>query len=245
MSTSVLVLAAGGSSTEAHGEGYPACLAELDGVTLIERIVGNTRNLPGARHCFAILERDAQRFRLDRVVSLLAEGARVVRIPENTRGSACTALLAAVQLPQDDDLLVVSANELVDIDLAGVVRHFRARRLDAGTLTFRSVHPRYSYVRLGDDGLVEEAAQQDPISQHATAGVFWFARASAFVAAAKSTIRKDARVADRFYLAPTFNELILQRARIGTLEIPAGRYRPLKNERQLQQFETGQAGHAA
>jgi hypothetical protein len=164
-----------------------------------------------------------------------------VRIPENTQGSACTALLAAVRLPPEDDLLIVSANELVDVDFADVVRAFQARRLDAGTLTFRSVHPRYSYVRLGPDGLVEEAAQQDPISQHATAGVFWLRRTADFVDAAKSMIRKDARTADRFYVAPAFNELILRQARVGTVEIPAGRYVPLKNDRQVRQFEQGQA----
>ena len=158
------------------------------------------------------------------------------------RGQVCVeinTLLAACQLPQQNGLLVVSANELVDLDLSVVVRDFQKRGLDGGTLTFRSIHPRYSYVRLNKDGLVIEAAQQKPISQHATAGVFWFKKTEDFVDAVKASIRKNAVVADKFFVAPTFNELILKQKRVGVFPLDVSKYRPVKTERQVQQFEQG------
>jgi hypothetical protein len=239
MSTNVLILAAGEVPFDQHDGGFPLCLTELDGVSIVERIVNNTSELDSANYCFAILEKDAERYHLDRALSLLASGAKIVRVPASTKGSACTALLAASQLPPENDLLIVSANELVDVNFADVVKDFNGRGLDGGTMTFRSIHPRYSYVRLNTSGLVVETAQQKPISHHATAGVFWFKQTSQFVTAAKAMIRKNASVSGKFYVAPAFNELVLAQSKVGIYELDTRKYHPLKTERQLQQFETG------
>ena len=240
MHTNILILAAGRLAGADKDGSYPTCLTELDGVSLIERIVANTRAIGDAQYAFAILKKDAGQFHLDKVVRLLVPNAQVTKVPESTKGSACTALLAACQMRQDSALLVISANELVDLDLSVVLDDFRQRNLDGGTLTFRSIHPRYSYVRVNEAGLVVEAAQQNPISQHATAGVFWFKSTADFVEAAKSSIRKNAvAVNGNFFVAPTFNELILQQKRVGVYPLDVSKYRPLKTERQVLQFEQG------
>lgn len=239
MTTNILVLAAGSSSIATNDGGYPLCLTEFDGVALIERVVANTKGIQNARYTFALRDAEIGRYHLDRVVELLAPGSQVVGVPEVARGSACTALLAASQFNARDEVLIVSANELVDVDFSEVIADFRARELDAGTLSFRSIHPRYSYVRLNDEGFVVEAAQQNPITHHATAGVFWFAITGDLVEAIKNMIRKDASVGGNFYIAPAFNELVLKQARIGVREIDPNAYHPLKTERQVYQFEQG------
>jgi hypothetical protein len=119
-----------------------------------------------------------------------------------------------------------------------VLADFRARQLDAGVLTFSSVHPRYSYVRVDGGGMVTEAAEKNPISRNATVGFYWFSQGRRFVEAVKKMIRKDAAVNGVFYICPALNELILEQARIGTRMISADHYHPLKTERQLEQFET-------
>jgi len=239
MKISILILAAGASNLESSDGGYPICLTEFDGVSLLERIIINTNSIESAKYSFAFLKSEAERFHLDKVAKILAPGADIFRIPESTKGSACTALLSACQLDPELELLIISANELVDIDFGDVVRDFRERKLDGGTLVFRSIHPRYSYVRLNDDRLITEAAQQDPISHYATAGVFWFAKTHDYITSSMSLIRKNANVNGKFYVAPTFNELILKQQRVGVLDLELCKYTPLKNERQVQQFEYG------
>jgi hypothetical protein len=239
MNISVLILAAGQAGFETHDGGYPLCLTEFDGLSLLERIVRNTSNIKGAKYAFALLIKETERFHLDKVAKLLAPSAVVIRTPESTQGSACTALLAASQLDPESELLIISANELVDVDFSEVVTDFRCRKLDGGLLVFRSVHPRYSYVRLNAERLVTMAAQQDPISHHATAGVFWFAKTREFTEAAMNLIRKNASVNGKFYVAPVFNELILRHGRIGVRDLEISKYSPLKTERQVQQFEHG------
>lgn len=239
MTTSILILAAGQSVTNNLSNDYPSCLSEVDGISLLEKIIGNTQSITDAKHIFALLEREVKRFHLDKVVSLLTHDPKVVIVPEATKGSACTALLAASQIDPDRELLIISANELVDCDLSEVLRDFRMRQLHGGTLTFRSIHPRYSYVKLDENEHVIQATQQNPISHHATVGIFWFKRAGDFVESAKDNIRKNAVISDNFYLAPTFNEMILKGRKIGIYRIENDKYFPLKSDRQIQQFELG------
>ncbi len=232
----VLILAAGGGETDAAGRSFPACLSEVDGVSILERVTRNAKKLKDATVVFAFVDSDARRFHLEKIARLLIPSSRTICVPAATKGSACTALLAASQLAAEAELLIISANELVEVDISEALRSFRLRALDAGTFVFRSVHPRYSYVRLDSDGYVVESAQRVPISSNATAGIFWFSRTALFVDAAKSMIRKDAQTDGAYFVAPTFNELVLQQMRIGVSAVSPGEYLPLKDDIQLRSY---------
>lgn len=229
----ILVLAAAKIAVKEGQPNNPVCLAEINGKSLMETIIDNAKLIINANFVFTFLETENQHFHLDKVASLLVEDSQSISVPEETRGSACTALLAACQLEQSSELLIISANELVDNDLSIVVEDFRKRGLDAGTLTFRSINPRYSFVSLGDDGLVKEAAQRKPISAIATAGIFWFARTSDFVDGTQSLIRKGSSVDGSYFVASAFNEMILKQMKIGTYPLELDKYIPLKTEQQL------------
>jgi hypothetical protein len=243
----VLILAAGsppedGAEEPASRAGYPALLAELGGELLVERLARACADLSGARLAFVVREEEARRHHLGNVVAHVAPGAEVVRVRGDTAGAACSALLAIGQIATDEDLLVLNANEVLDIDFGAVVEGFRASGHDAGVVVFPSVHPRYSFVRLDAEGLVVEAAEKNPISRNATAGFYWYRRGGDFVRAIERMIRKEAHVDGRYYICPAFNELVLDGARIGAHRIPADRYRPVKSRRQL---DIAEAGHLA
>jgi hypothetical protein len=232
----ILILAAAKTPVQQGESSYPMCLTEINGISLLECIVRNTQSIANAELVFTFLEGEVQHFHLDKVVSLLAVASRSKSVPEQTQGSACTALLAACQLDQSAELLIVSANELVDDDLGAMVSDFRKRGLDAGTLTFHSVHPRYSFVSLDEDGLVIEAAQREPISTNATVGVFWFARTADFVDGTQNLIRKGSCVDGSYFVASVFNELILNQKKIGVSPLALEKYTPLKTEQQIDRY---------
>jgi len=185
----------------------------------------------------AFRDEDVRDHHLDSIVSLLHPGAVSIGVQGKTEGAACTALLAIGLINNDDELLIVSANEFLEVNFSEVLTDFRSRKLDAGVVVFRSIHPRYSYVRINNDGFVVEASEKKPISTNATAGFYWFSRGHSFVEAAKSMIRKDARVNRMFYICPTFNELILNDRRVGVYKVENKYYHPLKDSRQVDQFE--------
>jgi NDP-sugar pyrophosphorylase family protein len=237
----ILVLAAGAAPADARDGSYPLCLAEIEGTPMIERILHACHTLPEAHVIVALRDEDIRLFHLDNVVRLVDPGASVVRVREATGGAACTALLAVGEIDRDDELVILNGNELLDADFPQVVASFRARGLDAGVVTFPSIHPRYSYVRLDERERVIEASEKRPISRLATAGFYWFARGRDFVDAAKDMIRKNGSVNGSFYICPALNQLVLRQSVIGTFPVEARQYHPLKTERQLQQYEAAAA----
>jgi len=240
MTTNIIILAAGKTPVSGSpNDDYPMCLTEINGLSLVERIVINASKINNPRFTFAVLDKEAKRFHLDNIFSVLVENSRTVRIPEGTKGSACTALLSAIQLEKEAPLLIISANELVDIDYSIPINHFETEKKDVGMIAFNSIHPRYSFVRLNDNKEVIQVAQKNPISKHATSGIFWFKRTEDFIEAAMSSIRKGADVDGQYYVAPTVNELILKQLHVGIYEIEGKMYKPLKTVKQLSNFETG------
>jgi len=228
----VLILAAGKPNPEL-ADSYPLCLTEIEGSPLIERILGACARLNPSKIIVAIRREDARRHHLDNVVKLLCANAEVVTVSDKVQGAACSALLAAPYTDNDEPLLILNGDSLLTVDFATVINDFMARQLDAGTIAFPSVHPRYSYVRLDESGLVVEAAEKNPISREATAGFYWYRHGKDFVAAAKSMIRKDANVGGFYFICPAFNELVLKHQRIGIFRIEGKQYHQLKTEKQV------------
>lgn len=233
----ILILAAGQGASP-QGDGYPLCLAEFDSVPLIQRVIDSCRPLRPINLIVAFRGEDIHNYHLNHVVTLLWPNAMILNVHDKTQGAACTALLAAGAIDSDDELLIVNGNELLDTDFLNILKDFRGRQLDAGIAVFHSIHPRYSYVRVDEDGLVVEAAEKKPISTNATVGFYWFSQGKDFVRAAKNLIRKDARVNGNFYICPTFNELVLEHRRIGIHKVDSKAYHPLKTGRQIEQFES-------
>lgn len=230
----ILVLAAGEHYVDSNDKNYPFCLSEFLGKPLIQLIAEQVSFNEG-HTAFLFQDKHIKKYRLDNIVRLLSNGNfHSVAVPEDTAGAACTAMLGVVSLEQDAPLLIVSANQFVDIDFDCFTSSMLDSQYDAGTIIFDSVHPRYSYVLIEDDHVVE-ASEKNPISRNATAGAYWYRKTSYFTDAVKQMIRKDARVDNMFYICPSFNELILRGLKIGVKSIDSKQYHPLKS---ISQFET-------
>jgi hypothetical protein len=230
------ILILGAAPLPDDGDAPPIWLAEHSGEILVQRFVRALEGLRG-HLVFAMREEDVRRYRLDSVITQAAPGAALVSIRGVTAGAACTALFCIHHIVLDQELLIMSGNELVDIDYSDIITSFRTRQLDAGVLIFNALHPRYSYVRLDDDNLVVEAAEKNPISHHAMAGFTWFRCGADFIEAAKAMIRKDVQVQGSFFISLTLNEMVLQQKRIGVMAIETRQYRPLKSRRQVLDYE--------
>jgi dTDP-glucose pyrophosphorylase len=232
----VIILAAG-SDQALPNDGFPVCLTEIDTVPLLQRIIISVNEITNSQLITCFTKNECHKYHLDSIVKILNEQCKVVKIPAPTAGAACTALLCAGDIDNEDELLIINGNELIDIRFNEVVSFFRKKDIDAGVVVFRSIHPRYSYVRKGSEGLINEASEKRPISEFATTGFYWYKHGKDFVASAKSMIKKDARVNGVFYICPVFNEMILVNKRIDTFEINEGDYYPIKDIKQMQNLE--------
>jgi dTDP-glucose pyrophosphorylase len=137
----------------------------------------------------------------------------------------------------DDELLVVNGDIVVEENISGAIDEFRTRGLDGGIPVFQGVHPRWSYVKVDENGLVSEAAEKRPISRNATAGIYYFACGCDFVQSAMQMIKKDASVDEKFYVCPTFNEMVLMNKRVGILNISRESYFSLASPQGVREYE--------
>lgn len=234
----VLILGAAPRHSE---DDNPVWLAEHGGKILLERFVDACSGLD-ATLIFAVRQQDIKRHHIDRVISIAAPSAHIVPISGETQGAACTALLCVHLIPGDDELLILNSNEFLNADYRSLVKDFKSRQLDGGVACFQSIHPRYSYMLPGEDGLIIEASEKRPISRHATAGFYWFNSGADFINAAQDMIRKDVQVDGKFFISLTFNEMILKQKRLGLVQIEAKDYIPLKSQRQIAVYENEQGG---
>jgi dTDP-glucose pyrophosphorylase len=89
---------------------------------------------------------------------------------------------------------------------------------DGGIVTFSSTHPKWSYAKVDNNGLVLEVAEKKPISDKATIGYYFWKNGSDFVKYAEQMINKDSRVNGEFYVCPVFNEAIQDGKEIRTFQ---------------------------
>lgn len=223
----ILVLMAGSSdSFREAGFAFPKPLIEIADKPLVQHVT--ERLIPfihkGDRLIFVLRQEDNARFHIGAVIKLLVPNAVVVEVQGTTAGAACTALLAVDWISNNDPLAIVNGDQLIEAELASIVREFEFRALDGGIIVFHDIHPRWSFVKTREDGLVIEAAEKRPISNLATAGFYYYKYGCDFVEAAQSMIVKGAAVNGLFYVCPVYNELILRNRRIGTYRIEKFQY---------------------
>lgn len=220
-----------GSSSAFKDAGYvfPKNLIDIGGIPLVQHVFERLQSINKiASRFICVLRRDENiKHHIAAVVNLLDKDALIVELGGETSGAACSALLAVDHINNDDPLVIVNGDIVIDCDLVSIVQDFKGRELDGGIVVFGDLHPRWSFIKCDDSGLVVEAAEKRPISKLATAGFYYYARGSDFVVAATEMIKKGANVDGGFYICPTYNQLILRQRKIGIYEIPRYKYHSL------------------
>lgn len=215
----IIVLMAGPSKDfEGKGYVYPKYLLEMSGEPIILRVVESLSSL-GGRISFVIRKEDDDKVYLGSTLHILSPECTVYKVNEETQGAVCSALFAIDSINNDEELIVVNGDQLIKDGIVEAVTEFRKNGYEGGIMVFRSVHPRWSYVALDENGLVNETSEKRPISNLATAGFYYFKHGRDFVDASFNTIRKDVNYNGKYYICSTYNELILNQQKVGVYEI--------------------------
>ena len=92
-------------------------------------------------------------------------------------------------------------------------------KADGGILTFKNSHPKWSYVKLNEQNNVTQLAEKDVISDNATVGIYYYKKGSEYVKYAEQMIVKNIRVKNEFYVAPVYNEYLIDNKKIKTYDV--------------------------
>jgi dTDP-glucose pyrophosphorylase len=155
------------------------------------------------------------------MLSILSPNCKIVILNAPTQGALCSVLLAKEYINNEDALVIANSDQYIDTSIEDFVGIAETGQLDGLIMTFKSTHPKWSFVKVDSTGKAIETAEKHPISDNATAGIYYFRHGKDFVLAAENMIKKDIRTNNEFYVCPVYNELILQDKLIKTFEIPA------------------------
>jgi dTDP-glucose pyrophosphorylase len=209
----VLVPMAGlGSRFADAGYIFPKPLIEVNNKPMIQVVVENL-NIE-AHYIFIVQKEHYEKYNLKQVLSLISPGCDIIQIDGVTEGAACTTLMAKELINNSNPLLISNADQFLEWSANDCMYAFSADSIDGGILTFESTHPKWSFAKLGDDGLVCEVAEKKPISSNATCGVYYWKHGSDYVKYATSMIEKNIRTNNEFYVCPVFNEAIQDNKKI-------------------------------
>tara|TARA_R110002012_G_scaffold56066_2_gene143404 strand:- start:5850 stop:7220 length:1371 start_codon:yes stop_codon:yes gene_type:complete len=210
----LIPMAGAGSRFQKAGYTFPKPLIEVNGKPMIQLVVENL-NID-ARHIFVVQKSHYEDYNLKHLLNLISPGCEIVQVDGMTEGAACTTLLAKKFIDNDEALVFANSDQFLDWDSNNFMYSMEADEVDGGMLTFTATHPKWSFAKLDDKGFVSEVAEKKPISDIATAGIYYWKRGSDYVKYAEQMIENDVRFNNEFYVCPVFNEAIGDNKKIKT-----------------------------
>ena len=216
---------------------FPKSLTEFLGKTMIEHLIGNLSSInTEIKYIFIINSDDAKKYHLDNVLNIITNyNCHIIKLDNSTKGAACSAMMAVDFINNDTPLLISNPDQLFDIDFNIFLDAFKDS--DAGVVTFESIHPRWSYVRVDAENRVIETAEKRPISKNAIAGLYYFNKGKEFVIAVSKMIRKDANVNGWYYISPALNELILENKTVTNYQVDNDSYHTFYTPQKIKEYE--------
>ena len=201
-----------GSRFAQAGYTFPKPLIEVKGKPMISKVV-ESLNLQG-KYIFLVQKSHYEKFGLFDLLNLISPGCEIIQIDGVTEGAACTALLAKDFINNDENLIIANSDQYIKWNSLETISSFND--YDGGILTFKSIHPKHSFVKINSEGFVTEVAEKKPISSDATVGIYHWKKGRDFVKYAEKMIDKNIRTNNEFYICPTYNEAILEGLKIKT-----------------------------
>ena len=213
----LIPMAGAGSRFEAAGYTFPKPLIEVRKKPMIQVVVENL-NIK-ANYIYVVQKSHREKYNLDALLSLITPGCKIVETEGMTEGAACTAILAKEHINTDAPLFFANSDQFVEWDSNEFLYKMNETDADGGIVTFEATHPKWSFAKVDEKGLVTEVAEKKPISNIATVGYYYWKHGSDFVKYAEQMIDKNVRVNNEFYVCPVFNEAIGDCKQIRTFNV--------------------------
>jgi HAD superfamily hydrolase (TIGR01509 family) len=213
----LIPMAGAGSRFEKAGYTFPKPLIEVNGKPMIQTVIENL-NID-ANYIFIVQKSHREKYNLDTVLNLIAPNCKIYEVDGITEGAACTTLIAKDAIDNNQPLLMANSDQFIEWNSGEFLYSMQSQNIDGGMLTFESTHPKWSYAKIDENGIVKEVAEKNPISNIATVGIYYWKNGSDYVKYAEDMINKNIRYNNEFYVCPVFNQAIHDSKKIKTFNI--------------------------
>jgi HAD superfamily hydrolase (TIGR01509 family) len=202
----LIPMAGAGSRFANNGYSFPKPLIDVYGKPMIQIVIDNI-NI-NANYIYVIQKEHRNKYNLDTMLNLITPNCKIVEVDGVTEGAACTTLLAKEYIDNDYPLLIANSDQFIEWDSNEFMYQMESNKLDGCILTFKSSHPKWSFVKIDDNNLITYVAEKNPISDNATVGIYFWKKGSDYVKYAEQMIDKNIRTNNEFYVCPVYNEAI-------------------------------------
>lgn len=214
----VIPMAGAGSRFAKAGYKKPKPFIDVLGKPMICHVLDNL-DMPDAK--FILLARKEHYDNEPETIQWIKDNYNIefVLIDKLTEGAACTVLHAHRLINNDTPLLIANSDQIVDINIADYISNSNTRNLDGSVLCFQDDDIKWSYAKIDDNGYIVEIKEKIVISEHATVGIYYFAKGKIFVENAIDMFVRNERVNNEFYVAPVYNYAIDKGNKFGIYSI--------------------------
>jgi HAD superfamily hydrolase (TIGR01509 family) len=213
----LIPMAGAGSRFSNAGYTFPKPLIDVNGKPMIQFVVENL-NID-AHYIYIVQKTHREKYNLDSFLNLLTPNCTILNVDGLTEGAACTALVASDLINNDAPLFFANSDQFVEWDPTEFFYKMNETDADGGIPVFESSHPKWSFVRVDEYGLVTEVQEKNPISNLATVGFYYWKRGSDFIEFANQMISKNLRVNNEFYVCPVYNQAIASNRKIRIFKV--------------------------
>lgn len=142
--------------------------------------------------------------------------AKIVELDGVTQGAACSVATAAPYMQDDDSFCVCNCDQFFEWNSL----EFEQHRLNDGViLLFQDPmrDPKWSFAAYEPTSQrVYKVAEKDPISEYATAGLYYWRSWAVYMQSLNMMMAADDRTNGEFYLCPVYNHTLRQQDRTVT-----------------------------
>lgn len=218
----VVPMAGRGSRFAKAGYELPKPLLSVHGRPMIEVVIDNIRPSRPHRFIFICQKEHLDQFDLAQSLAYAGRDTLILPIDGVTEGAACTVLLARQWMDSDAPLMIANCDQYIATPIDDYLQGMDEGRFDGYIMTMRADDPKWSFVRLNEQGCVTEVVEKRVVSNEATVGIYNFRRGADFVAAAGRMMAAKDMTNNEYYVAPAYNYMG-KGARIGFMNIGAER----------------------
>lgn len=146
-----------------------------------------------------------------RLKGILGVNIDIFILDELTEGAPCSVTAYLKEAGYKGDILIDLLDQHLDLGV-GFTKFIKNNRVKTKGIipTFKSRYWKWSYIRLDKGGFVKEVQEKvnPPISDNATAGVYYFSNAKDFISGTAEMVRLDKRVRfnNKFFVSCVYNE---------------------------------------
>jgi dTDP-glucose pyrophosphorylase len=234
-----IIIPLAGNSDLYYNEGYlyPKPIIDINGKTMIEHVIENTNKLNiEFQYIFIIKDEDATKYHLDNILKIIAPNSQIIKLKHNTKGALCSIMMSIDFFTEDESMLILNGDQILNIDFGKVHSQWENMLVDVGVVTFKSVHPRWSFVRIENDDIIE-SAEKNPISDDAIAGYYYFKSSNLFFKLAYEVINNNVTSDNNFYVSSIINQYILENKKVKNIRIENSDYHSFYSPKMLSNFE--------